>query len=125
MAGQRNKKEYLLDARDIRPLIPTRMGCIATDRITVDGKRVGFCYREKTNGTQPDSGWRFFAGDETDEYLDDPDKSALFCLNTIANYDRSILSILDSPAGTAFFRDPETGEFVLDANWMEEQFDKA
>ena len=117
------QKEFLLEAKDIRPLVESRMGCIATDRITVDGKRVGFCYREKTDGTHPDSGWRFFAGDESDEYLDDPDNSSVFCLITIANYDRDILPLLDSPAGTAFFRDPETGDFVLDAQWMEKQFE--
>ena len=81
------KKEFLLTAQDIRPLVESRMGCIATDRITVDGLRVGFCYREKTDGTRPDSGWRFFSGDESDAYLDDPDNSAVFALNTIANYD--------------------------------------
>ncbi len=34
------KKEFLLTAQDIRPLVESRMGCIATDRITVDGLRV-------------------------------------------------------------------------------------
>ena len=116
------KKEFLLTAQDIRPLVESRMGCIATDRITVDGLRVGFCYREKTDGTRPDSGWRFFSGDESVAYLDDPDNSAVFALNTIANYDPDILPLLDSPAGTAFFRDPKTGEFLLDAEWMEKQF---
>ena len=120
---QESKKEFLLEAKDIHPLIESRMGCIATDRITVDGKRVGFCYREKTDGSYPDSGWRFFAGDESDEYLDNPENSSVFCLNTIANYDRDILPLLDSPAGTAFFRDPETGDFLLDAQWMEKQFE--
>lgn len=117
------KKEFLLRAKDIRPLLQTHMGCIATDRITVDGEKVGFCYREKTDGTHPDSGWRFFSGDENDAYLDDPDNSSVFALNTIANYDPDIIPLLDSPAGTAFFWDPETGDFVLDAEWMEKQFD--
>ena len=48
------KKEFLLTAQDIRPLVESRMGCIATDRITVDGLRVGFCYPEKNR--QPESG---------------------------------------------------------------------
>ena len=97
------KKKFLLRAKDIRPLLQTHMGCIATDRITVDGEKVGFCYREKTDGTHPDSGWRFFSGDENDAYLDDPDNSSVFALNTIANYDPDIIPLLDSPAGTAVF----------------------
>ena len=38
------KKKFLLRAKDIRPLLQTHMGCIVTDRITVDGQKVGFCY---------------------------------------------------------------------------------
>ena len=35
------KKKFLLRAKDIRPLLQTHMGCIATDRITVDGEKAG------------------------------------------------------------------------------------
>ena len=38
--------------------------CIATDRITVDGSQVGYCYREEPMA-EGDSGWRFAAGDES------------------------------------------------------------
>jgi hypothetical protein len=33
-------------------------------------------------------------------------------VNTIANYDRDIIPLLDAPAGSAFMRDPRTGKFV-------------
>ena len=39
------------------------MGCIAANRITVEGCKIGCCYREKSDGDW-DSGWRFPAGDE-------------------------------------------------------------
>ena len=39
------------------------MGCIAANRITVEGCKVGCCYREKSDGDW-DSAWRFTAGDE-------------------------------------------------------------
>ena len=32
--------------------------------------KVGYCYREKPDGDW-DSGWRFTAGDESEEYMDD------------------------------------------------------
>lgn len=120
MFGRKKKKEkeYLLGASDIRPLLATKMGCIATDRITVEGRKVGFFYREEPSEGLPDTGWRFFAGDESDEYLDDPDNSNVFCLNTIANYDRDIIPYLDSEIGSAYYRDPRTGKFVLDREWM-------
>jgi len=33
----------------------------------------------------------FFAGDENDEYVNDPDNIGLYSLNTIANYDKDII----------------------------------
>ena len=82
-------------------------GCFATDRIVVDGAKVGYMYREKPDAgsENPDSGWRFFAGDESDDYANDPNNVGIYALNTIANYDPDIIQLLDSPYGTAFGRD--------------------
>lgn len=113
-------KTYRLQAEQIRPLLATKMGCIATDRITVDGCKVGFFYREEPVEDLPDTGWRFFAGDESEEYLDDADNSNIYCLNTIANYDRDIIPLLDSEIGSAYYRDPQSGKFVLDVEWMKQ-----
>ena len=33
-------------------------------------------------------------------------------MNTIANYDPDIIPFLNAPYGSAFARDPETGQFV-------------
>ena len=81
-------------------------GCIATDRILVDGRPVGYCYRVTPDvGDEAwDSGWRFTAGDEDSSYLDDPDKSGIYALNTICNYDQEIIPLLDSEPGTAWSR---------------------
>ena len=59
-------------------------GCFATDRILVDGCRVGYCYRGGAGGGDEnwDSGWRFTAGDESDSYMDDPGRSGIYHLNT-------------------------------------------
>ena len=59
-----------------------------------------------------DSGWRFFSGDETQEYADDPANFAIYDVNTIANYDPDIIEHLGAPAFSAFERHPETQEFV-------------
>lgn len=52
----------------------------------------------------PDSGWRFFAGDEDEQYTNDPNNFHIFDLNTICNYDDSIIDFLNSPFGSAFIR---------------------
>lgn len=79
-------------------------GCFATNRITVDGMKVGYMYREEPDSSFPDSGWRFFSGDESDEYCDDPKNINVFHLNTICNYDPLIIKYLDSPYGSAWIR---------------------
>lgn len=81
-------------------------GCIATDRIVVDGSPVGYCWREAPGGGDAgwDSGWRFAAGDEGSGCMDDPDCSGVYALNTICNYDPDIIPLLDSEPGTAWSR---------------------
>ena len=80
-------------------------GCLATDRILVDGEKVGYMYREEPDNNQDwDSGWRFTAGDESQEYMDDPDHSGIYALNTICNYDPEITELLNAPYGTAYIR---------------------
>lgn len=44
--------------------------CMASDRILVDGARVGYMIREQPTDSVS-SGWTFMAGDETQEYADD------------------------------------------------------
>jgi hypothetical protein len=51
-----------------------------------------------------DSGWRFFSGTETQEYVDNSNNSAFYQINTIVNYDNSIISYLDLPIGVALER---------------------
>ncbi len=84
-------------------------GCYATDRITVDNLRVGIMYRENPE-SRFDSGWRFLAGDEDEEYMNNIENTEIFSLNTICNYDPEIIEYLESPIGSAFYRN-KSGEF--------------
>jgi hypothetical protein len=104
-------KNFKLRADQIRPLIPPMGGCFATDRITVDGMPVGYMYREAADFAE-DSGWRFFAGDETEEYLEATEHTGIYEVNTICNHDPEIIPHLDTTAGGAFERDPRTGRFT-------------
>jgi len=72
----------------------------------VDGAPVGYCWREEPDSGDEawDSGWRFTAGDESDAYMDDPDRSGVYALNTICNYDPDVIPLLDSETGTAWSR---------------------
>ena len=103
----RNKR-FKLSAEEIRPLAEGYGACIATDKIVVDGMRVGFMYREPPDH-EADSGWRFLSGVEPEEYMNDPANYGVYDVNTIANYDPEIILFLDSPDGVAFERETDTG----------------
>jgi len=110
MDPETRRRSFFLPFEAIRPLAPGRGLSFATDRITVDGHPVGYMYRQKPDHPN-DSGWRFMAGDEPSEYLNDPDNWALYDVNIIANYDRDTIPFLDVPIGTAYERHPEGGRF--------------
>ena len=88
-------------------------GCIASDKVTKDGFKVGYMYREEPSETMPDSGWRFLAGDESDEYMDNDENAHVFAINTICNYDPDIVPYIHSPIGSVYIRIDENN-FELD-----------
>ena len=108
------EKNWSIKKEDIKELFhwDEGEGCIATDRIMVDGEMVGYMYRENPDFVG-DSGWRFTAGDEDDEYMSEPSHSGLYTLNVVANNDADIIPFLNSPIGTAYYRG-ENGDFVKD-----------
>ena len=97
------EKQFKISASAIKPLVEGLGACFATDTITVEGRKVGYMYREKPDFPE-DSGWRFFSGTESQEYLEDVDHTAVYDVNTIANYDPAIIPLLDSAVGSAFER---------------------
>jgi len=99
-------KKYRVAAKDMILMIPGwdgPTGCIATDRITVDGSKVGYMYREEPDH-DGDSGWRFTAGNESDQYMDNSNNSGVYDLNTICNADPDIIEFLNAEVGSAFER---------------------
>ena len=106
------KKNFKLKATEIRQLVNPMGYCYATDKITVEGMLVGYFYREETED-QNDSGWRFFSGTETQDYVDDPINSGIYDVNTIANYDRSIIPYLQKPFGIEIERSSDSNRFTV------------
>ena len=120
-ASGRNR-DYHVKAEDVKHLLPDwegADGCIATNRITVEGYKVGYCYREEPDGGW-DSGWRFTAGDESEAYMDDPNNAGIYGLNSICNDDPDIIPLLNTPAPCAFERD-ENGVFQQIKDWKPDE----
>jgi uncharacterized protein YegJ (DUF2314 family) len=84
--------------------------CIVTNNILYEGRRVGYLYREEPDNND-DSGWRFTAGDESDEYMEDPDNSSYVSLSAVLREDDGILPLLEREAGAAFVKD-DGGSFI-------------
>ena len=117
-----SNRNYHVKAEDVKHLLPDwegADGCIATNRITVEGCKVGYCYREEPDGDW-DSGWRFTAGDESEAYMDDPNNAGIYKLNTICNDDPDIIPLLNTPAPCAFERD-ENGVFQQIKDWKPDE----
>ena len=120
-ASGRNRN-YCVAAEEMKELLPHwegAEGCLASNRIMVEGCQVGYCYREEPDGGW-DSGWRFTAGDESDAYINDPNNVGIYALNTVCNDDPDIIPLLHTPAPCAFERD-ENGVFRQIKDWEPEQ----
>lgn len=114
-----SEKQFKLKGDQIKDLAGNYGGCIATDMIVVDGLLVGMMYREEPRNEQ-DSGWRFLSGRESDEYMADNDHHGVYDVNTIANYDPSIIPFLDAPSGSAYERRPDHTQFSPITDWSPE-----
>ena len=104
-------KIFKLKPEDIEPLIEPMGSCLASDKITIEGLPIGYMYREDQE-EENDSGWRFLSGTENQEYIDDPNNSMIFEVNTMANYDRAIIPYLKSRIGTELERVENSDEFA-------------
>ncbi|GHU54825.1 hypothetical protein FACS1894132_10030 [Clostridia bacterium] len=90
-----------------------KLYCIVSTEIAAKERPIGYFFREPTEETNvSDSGWRFFAGDETNRDANNPDKFQAVTLNVICNYDAEVMPFLKSDIGSAFERD-ENGKFVV------------
>lgn len=97
------EKRFRIAKEEIRAIVTQRGECLATDRIAVDGARIGFMSREPTDGPT-DSGWRFVEGSESDEYCANADNWGVYDVNLIANLDAGIVRFLDQPVGSVYDR---------------------
>lgn len=46
----------------------------------------------------------FLAGNEDDEYMNNPDNHHIFAINTICNYDKDIIPYINSGIGSSYIR---------------------
>jgi|CXWL01.1.fsa_nt_gi hypothetical protein len=108
-------KNYKLSPAEIWPMVPNIGFAFATDRISIEGCAVDYMVREKPS-REGDTGWIFYGGGETQEYIDDPTKTSVLSVNTIANYDPEIIEFLTYPTGTEIARNATGKLEVINPN---------
>lgn len=87
---------------------------IVSKKVSQSDEAIGFLYREKAV-FEHDSGWRFFSGAESDEYLDDTQNFETLPLNEVLNRAPEIEALLNEPEGAWVWSDENDGfERLLD-----------
>lgn len=98
-----------------------KQGYVMATKMLVDDKRkVQFMYREEPSNAQ-DSGWRFFCGEEEEEYVDNPNNIGIYDVQTISKIDADIVPYLSSATGCAYERENVNSAFARskDFTWGE------
>lgn len=84
---------------------------IVSNRVARDGDPTCWLYREEPDNDR-DSGWRVFAGDESEDYVDGAENCTVMPLRELIRADPSVEAVLTEPAPAAFERDTQDDDFV-------------
>lgn len=112
-AWQRNQW-YVPKEREWAVLLDSNLGslgCFITKK-AMDAGQIGYMYHEEPSPNNPDSGWRFFVGDEPDAYVNNPENTVICVLNTVCNLNPDIMAFLYAQVGRKFGR--------YESGWKEE-----
>ena len=97
-------KKTAVEARSQTLLMPGPQGCLANNKAITDGFGVYYFYRSEPCD-EMDSGRIFAHGTEGDNYIDDPNNSRAYHIDTIARLHPEIVPHLNGPVGSAFYWD--------------------
>jgi hypothetical protein len=93
---------------------------LASSRVFEDGQCVRFMYREEPDREQ-DSGWRVFAGGESDDYANDPANVSVVPLRELLERDHALEDLFREPVGSVFERRSCADAFSVVADWLPDE----
>ena len=85
---------------------------IASHDVMILGKPVRYFYREEPDSND-DSGWRFFSGEETQEYADEAGNFSMYNAKDIVHFQPNISRFLSYDYPVEFIWDEILETFVL------------
>ncbi|MEW9125159.1 MAG: DUF2185 domain-containing protein [Thermotaleaceae bacterium] len=92
---------YVPQNREWVDLLGSNPGCIIT-KAALERNQIGYMYREEPSKNFPDCGWRFFVGDESDEYVNQADNNCICSFNDACIIDPTILAYFYAGYGCRF-----------------------
>ncbi|MCI8416112.1 MAG: DUF2185 domain-containing protein [Lachnospiraceae bacterium] len=103
---------YLPREREWVSWLGDEPGCLITNRALAE-EQIGYMYREEPIDDFPDCGWRFFVGDETEDYINQVENIAVVNFNDVCNIDPTILAYFYAKPGSSFGK-------TLEGDWVRE-----
>ena len=108
-------EEFCKPSIERRKLLPKTV--IVSKKVREGGWKIGYGIRyEPTN--ENDSGWFLSVGDETEEYINDPDNLELWVVNSALMFEPLLNEFIIEPYGTAIVR-VSSDKFEYDAKGKE------
>jgi hypothetical protein len=89
------------------------LGALVTAQVARAGAQVRWMYREAPDHPR-DSGWRVFAGSETDSEANDPENVVIMPLRDLVAADAALEPLLRTPGPIAFERQPDGGFIAVE-----------
>ncbi len=75
---------YVPEEREWAALFDMSQGCLITKK-ALGEERIGYMYRQEPSEDFSDSGWRFLVGDETEDYVKEPDNIIVCAYSDVCN----------------------------------------
>lgn len=92
---------YVPKEREWADLFDPNQLCLTTRKV-LEEETVGYMYREAPVEDFPDCGWRFFTGEESEEYIANPANITIRSFSDICNLDPTILAYFNADYGREF-----------------------
>lgn len=100
MAWQRNAW-YEPQEREWVEMFDLRQECLITKK-ALEEERVRYMYRQDPEEDFTDCGWRFMAGDETEEYVNEPGNIIMCRYSTVCNIEPSVRAYFYAESGKQY-----------------------
>jgi hypothetical protein len=114
--GPEHIARTIIKGSDPRWFEAAELRAFVSRKVFEDGEMVRWMYREAVD-RDDDSGWRLFAGSETDEYVGDSENMRICLVGWLIDWDPTLLPAIRAEVGAAFEREAGAQARVAVTDW--------